>query len=260
VKKDQPEASAGRVDNKSKSPIQEREASRKQAKEALRQSEEFLRTTFDYASVGMAIGAPDQTFVQTNAAFNRMLGYEPGELTGVHWSAVTPPEDVAQTEDRYHRFVQSGMPSIAFEKRYVRKDGTVIWTDANVSLVRDTEGNAKFAIATVQDITERKRAEEALVRAKEEWERTFATVPDLIAILDNQHRVVRVNQAMAGRFGASPEECIGLRCYEVVHGLPEPPEFCPHSRTMKDGQQHIAEVHEERLGGDFVVSTTIRER
>jgi two-component system CheB/CheR fusion protein len=68
------------------------------------------------------------------------------------------------------------------------------------------------------DITESKRAEEAIIRAKEEWERTFDTVPDLIAILDNQHRVMRVNQSMARRLGLKPEECIGLPCYKAVHG------------------------------------------
>ncbi len=100
------------------------------------------------------------------------------------------------------------------------------------------------------------RADEAILRAKEEWERTFNTVPDLMAILDVQHRIVRVNQAMADRFGAAPEQCIGLACYEAVHGLSHPPEFCPHAQTCLDGQQHVTEIHEPRLGGDFLVSTT----
>jgi PAS domain S-box-containing protein len=106
------------------------------------------------------------------------------------------------------------------------------------------------------DITERKMAEESLLRAKEEWERTFDSVPDLIAILDNQHRIRRVNEAMARKLGLEPGECIGKPCYEYVHGLSVPPDFCPHSRTIGDHCQHIEEVHEDRLGGDFVVSTT----
>ncbi|MEW6587028.1 MAG: PAS domain-containing protein, partial [Nitrospirota bacterium] len=106
------------------------------------------------------------------------------------------------------------------------------------------------------EITERKKAEEAIIRAKEEWERTFDSVPDLIAILDNQHRVMRVNQSMARRLGLKPEECIGLPCYKAVHGTSAPPAFCPHSRTIADGREHIEEVHEDSLGGDFLVSTT----
>ena len=102
-----------------------------------------------------------------------------------------------------------------------------------------------------RDITLRKLAEESLRRAKEEWERTFASVPDLITILDNQHRVLRVNEAMARRLGVRPEECVGLHCYEAVHGTSVPPDFCPHSRTTADGCEHIEEVTEARLGGRF---------
>ncbi len=106
------------------------------------------------------------------------------------------------------------------------------------------------------DITERKQAEEKLLRAKEEWERTFASVPDMVAIIDHHYRIMRVNEAMARRFERKAEECVGLRCFEAVHGLIEPPGFCPHSRTLEDGRQHIEEVYEERLGGHFLVSTT----
>jgi two-component system, chemotaxis family, CheB/CheR fusion protein len=116
----------------------------------------------------------------------------------------------------------------------------------------------QFKVARVytREITDRKRAEERIIRAKEEWERTFDSVPDMIAILDNDHRVMRVNQAMARRLGLKPEECVGLPCYKAVHGASVPPDFCPHVRTLRDGGEHIEEVHEDRLGGDFMVSTT----
>lgn len=107
----------------------------------------------------------------------------------------------------------------------------------------------------------RKKAEESLVRAKEEWELTFDSVPDMIAILDNQHRILRVNKPMARRLGLKPEECVGLPCYKYVHGLSAPPSFCPHSRTLCDGREHFEEVHEDNIGGDFLVSTTpLRDR
>ncbi len=102
----------------------------------------------------------------------------------------------------------------------------------------------------------RKKAEEAILQAKEEWELTFSSVPDLMAILDTQHRIVRVNKAMADRLGLTPEQCIGQHCYEAVHGLPNPPDFCPHTLTCRDGKEHTTDVHEPRLGGDFQVSTT----
>ena len=69
------------------------------------------------------------------------------------------------------------------------------------SLVRDSQGKPLYFVSQVQDITARKRAEEALIQAKEEWERTFDAVPDLIALLDKEHRVTRVNKAMAELLG-----------------------------------------------------------
>jgi PAS domain S-box-containing protein len=102
----------------------------------------------------------------------------------------------------------------------------------------------------------RKRAETGMRRAKHEWERTFDSVPDLIAILDSQHKVVRVNRAMAQRLNTTPAACVGLSCFESVHGTSQPPEFCPHTLTLRDGREHVTEVHADRLGGDFLVSAT----
>ena len=107
-----------------------------------------------------------------------------------------------------------------------------------------------------EDITDRKEAEQALHQAKRDWERTFDSVPDLVAVLDTQHRIVRANKAMAQKLNVTPEQCIGLNCYSCVHGTEAPPDFCPHSKTVKDGLEHVAEVHEDRLGGYFLVSTT----
>ncbi|HSH12256.1 MAG TPA: ATP-binding protein, partial [Desulfurivibrionaceae bacterium] len=124
------------------------------------------------------------------------------------------------------------------------------------TLALDHRCRPVLAIVVVSDVTERKRFEENLVRAKQEWERTFDAVPDLIAILDKNHRMVRANRAMAERLGMTPQECVGASCFACVHGSCGPPSACPHSLTMLDGQEHVAELYEERLGGDFLVTTT----
>ncbi len=136
------------------------------------------------------------------------------------------------------------------------RGGKPIWVTMRSESVRDSNGKIVGLHGTVQDITERKLTEEALSRASQEWERTFDSVPDLIAILDAQHRIVRVNREMAQRLGVAPEECAGVSCYRVVHGSHRPPKFCPHALVLNDGQGHITEVHEERLGGHFLVSAT----
>ena len=104
------------------------------------------------------------------------------------------------------------------------------------------------------DITRRQRGEEALIRAKQEWERTFDAVPDLIAILDNNHRILRGNRAMAQALGKEPRDLVGKFCYEQMHGTACPPDICPHSRLLQDGQGHAAELRELDL--DLLVTVS----
>ena len=89
-----------------------------------------------------------------------------------------------------------------------------------------------------------------------DWEYTFDAVPDLIVILDTEFRIVRANNSMAASLGMTPEQCIGLTCYRVVHGMEEPPHFCPHRQLLSDGLEHTVEICEDFLGGYFIVSVS----
>ncbi len=142
------------------------------------------------------------------------------------------------------------------ELLHTNREGKQLTLQSFWQAIFDFNGEIAELLESNVDITERKRFEQALERAKVDWERTFDSVPDLIAILDDRHKIVRANKAMAQVLGVSPENCVGLSCFECVHAKEEPPSFCPHTLAMIDGQEHTAEVHEERLGGDFIVSAT----
>ncbi len=88
------------------------------------------------------------------------------------------------------------------------------------------------------------------------WERIFHTMPDLIALIDMDHRIMRANKAMAARLGWTSEQMNGRYCYEIVHGLSTPPAFCPHAKMLASGEEVQSEVAEDRLGGIFTVSVT----
>ncbi len=103
---------------------------------------------------------------------------------------------------------------------------------------------------------ERLEALEALSRAKSEWEHTFDAVPDLICLLDKEFRIVRINLSMAEKLGMHPAACIGKTCYEIIHRMGNPPDFCPHAALLKDGNEHTIEVYEEHLGGYFIVTAS----
>lgn len=104
-----------------------------------------------------------------------------------------------------------------------------------------------------EQINERKLIEEKISRGKKEWERTFDAITDPIMIVDKDYKITRANKAMAAKLGLGLRNVAGLTCYEAVHGLHEPPSFCPCTGLLIDGQAHAAEIHEERLGGDYFI-------
>jgi two-component system cell cycle sensor histidine kinase/response regulator CckA len=124
---------------------------------------------------------------------------------------------------------------------------------------RVKERTAELAAANValrDEIEERKQAQEAIARAKQEWERTFDTVPDLIAIIDRHFRIVRVNMAMADRTGVRPEDAVGNPCHNLICLRGRTPSSCPHAMLMADGREHTVEIPDYRSEGAFIVSAT----
>ncbi len=232
-------------------------------RDALKRTEEKLQSLFSNMSEGFAYhrivldekGRPcDYVFLEVNGAFERLTGLKEKTIRGRRVTQVLPGIDKDPTDwiGKYGKVALTGKP-VKFESY---SEALHKWY--SVSAFSPHKGY--FAV-TISDITEQKLAEESLIRAKEEWELTFDSVPDMIAILDNRHRIMRVNQSMAQRLGFTPQECVGLPCYKFVHGTSAPPPFCPHSRTLCDGTEHVEEIHEDKLGADLLVSTTpLRDR
>ncbi len=128
---------------------------------------------------------------------------------------------------------------------------------AGAGIIKSDEyGKPVRAVGINYDITERKNNEAELIKAKEYWEKTFNTIPDLITILDKDYRILRVNKAMADRMNCNPLSCIGRKCYPDVHGADKPPEICPFSRLLTDGKAHSMEIDEPLLGGIFEVTVS----
>lgn len=95
-----------------------------------------------------------------------------------------------------------------------------------------------------------------LLKARDDWKRTFDTVPDLIATIDSNHRIINMNRAMAERLGISQNEAVGRRCCELVHGSQEPPPSCPHRRSFLSGRAEAETLFELNLNGDFIVTVS----
>ena len=138
--------------------------SRRKGETALRQSEARCRSIFDDAAVPTGVSLPpDGRYVQVNRALCELLGYSEEELLAMTIEAVTHPEDRAGlTREPLRNLINGEIVTFRAEKRYLRKDGAVVWADTSVSLVRDAEQQPLYFIAQIQDITGRKRTEAAL--------------------------------------------------------------------------------------------------
>ncbi len=136
------------------------------------------------------------------------------------------------------------------------KSGVLDYLVKSAELFSGIPGIVRHSLREWSLLQEKKRAAIAIKEAKQEWEQTFDAVPDLIAIIDTGYRVLRVNRAMARRYGLTPEALIGKHCYEVVHNTDRPPVYCPHYQLLRDQQEHNEEVHEPRLDGFFDVSVS----
>jgi PAS domain S-box-containing protein len=228
--------------------LEERE---QQARQAQQSSEDKYRRIVETANEGIwAVDCEIRT-IYVNQLMADILGYSKEKMQGRPVTDFFFPEDVAAYQERIdHRHRGK------YEQRLRRRDGTELWTIVSVRALKDEAGKFQGSFAMLTDITERKRAEEALVRAKDEWERTFDAVPDMIAILDKERTIVNLNQAMAENLGVPKEEARGRKCHELVHGLPGPPAFCPFGHLLGDNQPHTVEVNEERGGTYLQVSVS----
>lgn len=139
---------------------------RKETERALRESEERFRGVFENAAVGIDMVDRSGYFTMVNAAFSRMLGYAPDEVTKRTFVDLTHPEDRFKSRDQYEALLAGRIHSYRLEKRYIKKDGGVLWADVAVSPVRNSEGTYVATMGVISDITERKEAEEELKKAR----------------------------------------------------------------------------------------------
>jgi len=178
---------------------------RKRAEEALQESEQRYRATFNIASVGIDLVDGNGQFLEVNSTLSQFLGYTPEELRRLTITDVTHPEDVSRSRDMHEAMVQGTTEGYRLEKRYVRKDGSILWADAAVSAIRDADGKHRATVGVISDITQRKQSEEARIRLEAAVEQAAETVE----ITDAQGIIVYVNPSVAGTTGYSREELVG---------------------------------------------------
>jgi len=134
---------------------------RKIAEQALRDSEEMFRSVFELSPVGKTMTAEDGS-LRVNRAFAEMLGYSMAELETINWKKLTYPDDVRKSDDAAQALISGKEKRVRFEKRYIHKNGNIVWAQLTIGLVGGIAGAPQFFLTSAEDITERKKAEEEI--------------------------------------------------------------------------------------------------
>ncbi|HWQ38809.1 MAG TPA: EAL domain-containing protein [Burkholderiales bacterium] len=136
----------------------------RQAEEALRDSEERFRSAMHFSAIGMALVAPDGRWLEVNRALCRITGYSAEELRATNFQSITHPDDLATDLEQVRRMLAREIDSYQLEKRYIRKDGGIVWISLGVSLLWTPDGQPRHFISQIQDITQRKEQEQKIAR------------------------------------------------------------------------------------------------
>jgi PAS domain S-box-containing protein len=174
--------------------------------EALQLREERFRTAFELAPFGMCLSARDRRLFQVNSTMCRMLGYSEQELLHRTWDDISHPEDLAASCNAVADLNRPDAPPVSFEKRYVHKDGRIVWARVRVAIVRDDAAGSWHYITHIEDITERKQAKEALRRSEDKYRRLVDNLPDVIWSSDREGHTIYISSNVESVFGFTAEE------------------------------------------------------
>ena len=183
---------------------------------ALRENTARFRGAFDYATIGMALVAPDGRWLEVNQALCDLLGYSADELYATSFQAITHPADLESDLANVQQMLDGTIASYQMEKRYFHKQGHIIWVLLSVSLVRDSASQPLYFIGQIQDITPRKKMEEELREREAAFRLLMTHSMDAVLLTAPDGAILAANQAAAEMFGYTEAElCAGGRSLVV---------------------------------------------
>ncbi|TAN73376.1 MAG: GGDEF domain-containing response regulator, partial [Magnetospirillum sp.] len=221
---------------------------RSQADAELRGSEARFRALFDNAGTGVVLSTPTGEYVHCNPAFCAMVGYSDTELQALTYRDITHPDDVGRHTDLRDAMMAGKRDSYDVTKRYIARDGHVIWAHLTVTAVRDSSGeDIRYTVAVVEDVTERKRLEDHMRLAATVFENTG----EGLFITDDRRRIIHINPAFTDLTGFQLEDVLG-KTPRVLSSGRHPPEFYDHmAETLAKTGKWQGEIWNRRKTGEM---------
>ena len=186
---------------------------RKQAEESLRKSEAQLRTIFGEAAIGIMLLDMNAKPLEVNHALLKMIGYSMEEFRSISYPDYVHPDDLANDFEFFGEMVAGKRNDYRVEKRFIRKDGGLVWTNQTLSLIRDAEGNPQYLVILVEDISERRRAEEDVRRLSD----AVRMSTDSIVVTDMRGKILDGNEASVRMYGTDNRaDLIGMKAFDII--------------------------------------------
>jgi PAS domain S-box-containing protein len=189
----------------------------RRVEEEVRSSEARFRKVFAHAATGMTLQNLEGVFLEVNRAYCEITGYEERDLIGANYRSITHPEDLERNLSGMQELLAGKVPCLVMEKRYLSKDGRVVWVRNSVSLLRDNEGAPWHFIVLVEDITESIQTEEALRGSEERFRKVFAHAATGMTLQDFQGNFLEVNRAFCEITGYEEGDLIGTNYRSITH-------------------------------------------
>lgn len=221
---------------------------RKRAEEELRESEQRFRATFEQAAVGFALIALDGRFLRVNQRFCEILGYTETELLALGFLEITHPDDRLLDTEWMQAMVLGQVQAGSRQKRYLRKNGSQVWVNLTLSLVREPSGEPKYFAGAIEDITERLLAEEALKESEERFRAIASATPIPISIARKEDgAILYANPALETAFGLSAEEITAAKLSDFYYNPTELEKVM--ERLQKEGRVRNCELCVKKADG-----------
>ncbi len=218
---------------------------------ALRDSETKFRSAFYNTAIGMNICSNYGRFLQVNQAFCQMLGYTDVELLNLSFQDVTYPGDVDLDISLHNQIMEGEIPYYHLEKRYVRKEGGLVWVLLSVTPIRDQNQQPLYSVSHAQDITARKQMETELREQRNFFQQVVNTVPNPIFVKDQQGRFLTANQATSDIYAMPINQIIGKTHAELNHDQEQSEQFLQSNQQVfiqGTTQSYPSQVITNRLG------------